>query len=593
MTAPAAHDGLGPRRRAHALLVFGLAVLAHLNTIPNRPVLDDGWAIFDNPVVRDPSRMLEALRRPWGGGAAPPTVAGLWRPLTTLTFALNHAAGGRAPWGYHLVNVLLHALAALALWALARRLAAAIAPARAEAAALVAGALFSVHPVHVEAVAGLVGRAELLSTLGVLGALLALSTTSLGPWRLPAAALALALGLLSKENAAVAPALLVLAGLAAPRAFGLPARPGPSAPEARRAAAGLLGLALLLGAVVLAYGLVRPVPLLLPEEARWFAGVPRQSVLFTMTRVLADYLRLLVWPHPLGVDFAHATRFPTADALGAGGAAATAAWLGALLVGARLLLRRPVAGLGVLWIFAALLPVLNLLAPVGVLMAERLLYLPSAGFCLAAGDLLSGALAPAQAGRRARRATVVLSGLTLLLSALGMMTLRRNAEWRDGVSLWEAERAKAPDHPVVNNNLAVAYAGRGDHARALERAGAAVAAAPGCWRAHVNRGISLQALGRPDEAEGAFRAAARIEPRAPEPPFFLGILLLSRGEADRALAAFERAETLGPSSPRTQLWKATALESLGRTAAARDALERAAALDPSDREPRRRLEALR
>ena len=596
MPGPAVVDAVDAlrRRRAHALLVFGLAALAHANTLPNQPVLDDGWAIFDNPIVRDPSRMAEAFRTPWGGGAAPPTVAGVWRPLTTVTFALNHAAGGRAVWGYHLVNVLLHALATLALWALARRLVAAVAPARADAAGLVAGALFAVHPVHVEAVAGLVGRAEILSALGVLGALLALATPSWGRRRLPAAALALALGLLSKENAAVAPGLLVVAGLAAPRAIGLPERPGLRSPAARRAAAVLAGLALLLGAVVLAYVLVRPVPLALPEEGRWFAGVPRQNVLLTMTRVLAEYLRLLVWPHPLGVDFYYATRFPTAGALGAGGALATAAWLAALLLGVGLLVRRPVAGLGVLWIFVALLPVLNVVAPVGVLMAERLLYLPSAGFCLAAGDVLAGSLAPFPAGPRARRvATAILAGLTFALAALTARTVARNADWRDGIALWEAEIARAPHHPVVNNNLAVAYAGRGDHLRALERADAALAAAPRYWRAHVNRGISLQRLGRLEAAEEAYLAAARIEPRAAEPPFFLGVLLLERGEPAEALAALERAEALGPSSPRTQHWKATALERLGRTDAARAALERAAALDPADAEARRRLGALR
>jgi len=109
----------------------------------------------------------------------------------------------------------------------------------------------------------------------------------------------------------------------------------------------------------------------------------------------------------------------------------------------------------------------------------------------------------------------------------------------------------------------------------------------------VNRGSSLQRLGRLEAAEEAYLAAARIEPRAAEPPFFLGALLLERGEPAEALAALERAEALGPSSPRTQLWKAAALERLGRTDAARAALERAAALDPADAEARRRLGALR
>src|SRR5512134_50114 len=163
-----------PRPWMHAALVAAIAAVAYANTLPNLPVLDDGWAVFENPLVKDLGRIPEVFREPWGV-AGPPTVRGTWRPLTTVTFALNYAVHGRTVGGYHLVNLLLHALATVAVWALARRLVSAVAPERAAVSALVAGALFAVHPVHVEAVAGIVGRAEVLSTLLVLCALLALA----------------------------------------------------------------------------------------------------------------------------------------------------------------------------------------------------------------------------------------------------------------------------------------------------------------------------------------------------------------------------------------------------------------------------------
>ncbi|HEY6098384.1 MAG TPA: hypothetical protein VIW03_03075, partial [Anaeromyxobacter sp.] len=163
-----------------------VAALAFASTLRNQPVLDDGWAVLDNPIVRtlDVSRAFGA-QYGYAGGA---TLQGPYRPLATLSWALQYAIHGRAPLGYHLVNVLLHALASGLVALVARRVLGAAASSRVplgrpwvggEAGALGAGLLFALHPAHVEAVAPIVARTDVLAAAGGLAALL----LALGPPR--------------------------------------------------------------------------------------------------------------------------------------------------------------------------------------------------------------------------------------------------------------------------------------------------------------------------------------------------------------------------------------------------------------------------
>lgn len=582
---------LALRRPAWAAAL--VAALAFASTLPNLPVLDDGWAVLDNPLVRtlDVARILGA---PYGyaGGA---TLQGPWRPVATLTWALQYALHGRAPAGYHLVNVLCHALAAALVALLARRVLRAAAPSGAldgpapgeAAGALGAGLLFALHPAHVEAVAPIVARTDLLAALGGLGALL-LALGGRGPLRLAAAFAALLAGMLSKETAAAVPLLYALVALLVPGAAGLPARPGLSTPEARRALAAAGGVAFLLGLAVLVYLALRPGAAVAPVEARWFGSHPPSVVWNTMTRALAEYLRLLLFPARLATDFGYASRIPFTTSFGTPSALATAAW-GALLAAGVLAARRaPLLSLAILWTFAALLPVLNVV-PIGVLMAERLLYLPSVGLCLWAGRLPAAILGrlPARGPRLA-----VAAGSALVLLLLAGRTLARSADWRTPAALWEAELRSAPCDPVVNNNLAVEYTARGDYRRAVERLDMALANAPGYWRAWVNKGIALHRLGDADGALAAFVRASVLAPRESSPHYFAGWALAERGACARALEPFAQAERLQPEDPRTLVASAGCLAALGRTEEAREKLRRAAALDPRDPEPGRRLAAL-
>jgi hypothetical protein len=145
-----------------AVLVAVLAILPFVNAIGNDFVLDDRDIVAQNPFIRDLGNVGQIFSTDyWGGAGVPATRAdpGLYRPLTVTTFALDYRWSGLKPAGYHVMNVALHAATSVVIMRAA--LALTVSP----VAAIIAGAVFAVHPIHTEAVTGIVGRAEILATL--------------------------------------------------------------------------------------------------------------------------------------------------------------------------------------------------------------------------------------------------------------------------------------------------------------------------------------------------------------------------------------------------------------------------------------------
>ena len=525
---------------------------------------------------------------------------GPYRPLTTLSYALNYALDGPAVAGYHLVNLALHALASLLVAALALHLARAASPSRAPRIALLAGLLFAVHPAHVEAVVTLSGRAEPLSAVLALSALLLALKWGGSVLRLLLALVLLSCAVLAMEMAATLPALYLLVAFTVPEAAGLFARPGFSGPKANRALLRSLAVAAFLCLAGVPYLLGHGPSLAVAPQARWFpVGTPPWHVALTMSRVLAEYLRILVFPLHLGGDFAYAAQIPTLAGPTFGFAVATVAWFAALSAGFFLLRRAPLASLGLLFIFVALLPVLQIV-PLGVLLAERLLYLPSAGFCLFASSALDGFLPapgmplwrrPQGEGQRLWMVRLLLALVPVAyLVFFGARTVLRTLDFGSAVSYWESEVLKAPLEVEVNNNLAVAYTSRGEPQKAIPRLETALAEHPGYWRAWVNLGIARQALGERGSALHAFETALRLAPAAADPPRFLSRLLEQEGDLAGAAQALEQARKNAPEQASLARELGAVLLKAGRSSEARAALSDAVRLDPADREARALLQ---
>jgi hypothetical protein len=383
-------------RRIYASVAL-VAAVVYLGALWNHFALDDGTIIVFNPLVHSPSGTWRAFAHPYW-----PVPGGyLYRPLPIATYAFDSLIGGA--WWYHLVNIVWHAGATIAVAALARRW-------RGDAAGLIAGLLFAVHPVHVEAVANVIGRAELMAALFSLLAVYAALVRRSVRW----STVALALGILSKENAVVVPVLVAWAWIL-----------GLDRPSRGRMAAMLSAWAFAAAACFAVRWLVIRGDPEFPMLADVFVGASPVSIRLTALAALGDVTRLLVFPLHLRVDYSPAERTLVTSPLDPrwlGGLACLGVLAGLLVLAWRRDRRLEAFGLG--WIAIAYLPVANLVVPIGVLIAERTLYLPSAGLAIAAGAWLSGL---PRRGQGLVVATLVLAG--------AVRTAVRVPVWRNDTSM--------------------------------------------------------------------------------------------------------------------------------------------------------------
>jgi protein O-mannosyl-transferase len=520
---PDRHPAVAPAPSAIWLvaLVAALALLPYLNTLTAGFALDDLPRIVENPMVqgREPAgRLLTWVDRPE-----------VYRPLTMLSFAANARVGTSAA-GYHVVNVLLHAgVTVLVFWIANLVL-------RSPVGASAAAALFAVHPVHTEAVSNVFGRSEVMAALFVLLCLLAFVRAGAGGARVAwhaASLAAFAAGLLSKESAVTA---LVLIGV-----VHLWTSPERRLSRTLRALAPYVVVALgylawrryLVGAL----GMPAPPPFVDNPLAYvgWLARLATALV------VQADYLRLLTFPLRLSSDYSF-DQVPVVtspwDARWIVAALIFIAIALALVVGAR---RAPVTLVAAAFVWAPLAATANVLVVVGTIEGERLLYLPSLGWCLLAGWLVA-----LPAWRRRPHALVVVALVVCLFLA---RTWIRNEDWRDEATAHAVAVRTAPHSAKTHYNRArdLIAARRLDEAIGhLERS---LAIYPDWVPPRANLGGVLALKGRLEEAATHLTIAVRLDPQSAIARINLAQIRLRQGRVDEALEQLEAARRIDPRSP--------------------------------------------
>jgi tetratricopeptide (TPR) repeat protein len=534
------------------------------------PALHYGFVLWDddrNFLTNPFYRGLGWAQVRWAFTSA---VMGHWIPVTWLSFGIDHAVWGMNPFGYHLMNVLLHAANAALFYLLGRRLLVLGRPAaRPWATALGAAAaalFFAVHPLRVESVAWITERRDVLSALFCLLTVLAYlrACGSEGAPRrrwLVVSMAAYALGLLSKSLIMSLPlVLLVLDVYPLRRAHGNWRRVLlEKIPYLALAVAAAVVSILVVMAKV---GLTSPAAY--PPSAR--SAMALYSLAFYIVKTLVPLELSPMYELPAKVALTNPRFLATA---------LVAVGLTVVLVLAR---RRWPAGLAVWLVYGlTLAPVSGIVHNGPQLVADRYSYLSCLGPALLLGAALA-LVASSASIARPLRAAVVLGALGWIVG-LAALTAEQLPIWRDAEGLWLRALAIDPGCAFCHGQLGALLGNRGELGLAIAHFERVVELRPANVRHRGNLGLALLKAKRPGEAAVQFERMLTIEPGDAETRTRLGLALVSQGKLADASTQFERASRDDPRNVTALMNLGLSLLDMGRPAEALPYLERAVAID--------------
>jgi tetratricopeptide (TPR) repeat protein len=505
-----------------------------------------------------------------------------WQPLTWLSYMVDYEFYGLRAGGYHATNLILHVLNTLLLFLLLRG------TTRAEWPSALAAALFGLHPLHVESVAWVSERKDVLSTFFGLLSVAAYAAYALRPSRkrFATVALCLTLGLLAKPMLVTLPLLFLLldywplarwrGSLASARS--LVAEKGP-----------LLLISLAFGVMTLWVHRDSGVPgyLVVGREVVGVTGVNLANAVVSYAR----YLGKTLWPSDLSVFYPH-------PALTEGGGVPLEAW-GVAIAGALLVLitfgviksRRPYAIVGWSWYLVSLLPVIGIFQTGGQGMADRYTYVPLIGIFIAVA--WGGAELVARWRPRGRSLAPAAGAAASVALVLCAMTAQRAVQpWRGSIPLYENALFVNPRNNVIRLNLGNVLVERGDVKKGMAQFRTALKVNPNYVNAHHNLGLALAGQRRYNEAVAHYTEIIRIRPDHAIAHNSLGKTLRAQGRDEQASHHFLRAIELGLEWRQTHYDLANCLRQSGDLPGASRHYRRTLEIDPDHGGAKRALESL-
>ena len=556
-------DGL----RLHALVAFAL-VLATLAAY-------GGFADFefvnfdDRTYITRNAQVSGGLTLDSARWALTATAPHNWHPLTWMSHMLDVELFGLEPVAHHRVNLLLHLVASLLLYAAWLRMT------RAPVRSAVLAGFFALHPLHVESVAWISERKDVLSAVFFAGTLWAYAGYAARPSisRYLAVAALCAAGLASKPMLVTLPGVLLLLDIWPLERARL-----------EWADASKLGRLVLekLPLLALCAG-TSAITILAQERAITLWGV--HSLPDRLSNAVVSYVRYLgktAWPADLSVMYPHPGQWAALSVVGCLALLAVfSAWI---LMRAR---SSPHLAVGWGWFLGMLVPVIGLIQVGEQAMADRYMYLPSIGlFVMATWHLPTLVPATLVAGR-------ALLGLALTaLVACSFATAAQVVHWKNSNTLWEHALAVDPMNSVALAQLADLADDERRFADALVLLRRAVEIAPDRAATQYNLGNLLMRMQQWSEAIGPLREALRLRPGFARALESLGTVHSELGETRAAIELFERALQHRPDSTVAHTNLAAALEELGDRSNAVTHYREALRLAPGEPYALRHLAAL-
>ena len=543
--------------RLAAGLIIAVGVTAYLNSFQGgflRP--DDVLSITDNPHIHKLWPLSDAISLPlWSTGA---TVAG--RPILSLSLAINYAFSALEPWGYHLVNLIIHICAGLLLFGIVRRtlhlerfhrrLGQ-----RALPLALAVALIWLVHPFQTESVTQIAQRAEsmmgMFFLLTLYCAVRGFKSNRKGLWY-SASVLACALGMGTKEVMAAAPLIVGLYDYVfVSKSLKAMLR------QRRIFYVSLAATWTIVFALVIITHLKSAGPNIFNKN--WIVLKDADWLGFTLAQpaVVLEYIRLSFRPWPQGFQGLLTPPLLSGTTLGVILSVVIVLSLLALIFWG--LLRHSWPAFTGAWFFLVLAPSSSFIPTLDVSGCLHRMYLP---LCAVVATVIFGAdyffrkLFGARLGQRIIK-TLSLILVVAIVAALTFMTWQQNKNYRSEVVMWTSVLYHNPDSIDAHTVLSVVFSERGNAERAnfhsqellriyKDKFERAIQTNPNQKKAHYNLGIVLANLGNLERARVEFEYEIRINPNHVEAHYNLGNIFLTQGALDKAAAEYERAISIKP-----------------------------------------------
>ncbi len=509
------------KKYLYIIVIFLLSSIVYLNTLRNGFVYDDKDLILNNSQVKEAS-LGKIFSTPFWGERK----FGLWRPITVLSFRLDYLVDKFSPFIFHFTNIMFHSLVALTLYFFFLLLT------DKENLSFFSSLIYAVHPIHTEAVSWIAGRSEILSALFFLLSFILLILFHKGEDKnfvyLILSGLFFLFSLLSKETGVTLPLIYSFYLVAFQR----------KKLKYLKTWTGLIYLLFLLIIYIhlrikVLGGIIGPV-----GRAEYFYQYPHLTPLFTSPLLFFKYLKLSLFPFHLSVDYTFA---PITHA------STLFLFLSFFFLLYIFLIfftfkHYILISFSLAFFPISLLPFLHIV-PIGWLMGERFLYLPTIGISLLIGILLT------KINSRWEYAL-----LLIILISFSAKTYMRNFAWKDEFTLWKITAEDNPNSVRAYYNLATFFKEKGKFKKALNFYSIAHKNTKGRKEKsyadiYNNWGIILGEEGKFKRAEELLRKALEINPFLSTAYINLGNIFIDKGRLDEGIDYYKKAIVINPNEP--------------------------------------------
>lgn len=509
-------------------IIILLCVVSYGNSIRNEFVFDDIDVILKNEALHDINDFKAIVTTNYWHTEAN---AGLYRPFIFLTYAIDYHFWQDNPIGYHISNIAAHIGCCMMLFLLFAFMM------KSTGQALIATVLFAVHPVHTEAVSGIVGRAEVFSALFfIIAWFFYLKGYDRGYfnmarsqyWLFSNYALlsyaAYFLALCSKENSVTMPAVAGLSLYFFEKSF--------SVTRLKNILLSLIPYAFIFALYMslrwMVIGSIGPV-----GTEQFFYGKPYHTVFFTMMTAFAWYWKLLILPTDLLCIYRHWKMFSSFFEWEV--IVSCCIILIWVLCAVWFLFKRRPWQFWLMFLLVTLLPVSNVIIRFGDIMAERFLYLPSIGYIAFFVLLAMPEHGSIHGMQRAYRRPVMVCTIVIVL-LFTMLTIARNTTWKNGIIFWKTAIKDIPDSYPAYYNLAVASVEKNDYPLAVEALKKSIQIHPQHHEARKYLAILYSDMGMYDLAITHNKILLEYQPHEDYVYRNLAVCYLKQQEYDKAVA---------------------------------------------------------